>query len=82
MIRLRNLSLSYDFKDLLRKQNAIKGLTVNVTGNNLFLITNYKGMDPETASAGSGTGGSGSVGIDYCGVPAQASMSFGLNITF
>lgn len=81
-IRLRNLSLSYDFKDLLRKQNAIKGLTVNVTGNNLFLITNYKGMDPETASAGSGTGGSGSVGIDYCGVPAQASMSFGLNITF
>jgi len=81
-IRLRNLSLSYDFKDLLKKQNVIKGLTVNVTGNNLLLITNYKGMDPETASAGSGTGGSGSVGIDYCGVPAQASMSFGVNITF
>ena len=81
-IRLRNVSLSYNFGRLLKKQNVIKGLTANITGNNLLLITNYKGMDPETASSGSGTGGSGSVGIDYCGVPAQASMSFGVNITF
>ena len=39
-------------------------------------------MDPETCVSGSGTGGSGSAGIDYCGVPATAGMSFGINLTF
>lgn len=38
-IRLRNVSLSYNFGRLLKKQNVIKGLTANITGNNLLLIT-------------------------------------------
>ncbi|MCI1682220.1 MAG: SusC/RagA family TonB-linked outer membrane protein [Bacteroides sp.] len=84
-IRLRSISLSYDFGDLLKKtrmQGIIKGLSATITGTNLFVITNYKGMDPETCVSGSGTGGSGSAGIDYCGVPATAGMSFGINVTF
>lgn len=81
-LRLRSISLSYDFRDLLKKQAVIKGLTATLTGTNLFVLTNYKGMDPETCVSGSGTGGSGSAGIDYCGVPATAGMSFGVNITF
>lgn len=81
-LRLRSISLSYDFKDLLRKQNVVKGLTATITGTNLLVLTNYKGMDPETCVSGSGTGGSGSAGIDYCGVPATAGMSFGVNLTF
>lgn len=81
-LRLRSISLSYDFKDLLKKQNVVKGLTATITGTNLFVLTNYKGMDPETSVSGSGTGGSGSSGIDYCGVPATAGMSFGINLTF
>ncbi len=80
--RLRNLSLSYNFSDLISKQSVIKGLTANVTGTNLWLLTNYEGMDPEVSSVGSGTGGAGSTGIDYCGVPATAGVSFGVNITF
>ena len=39
-------------------------------------------MDPEAAAAGSGNGGSGSVGIEYCGVPSQRTFSVGLNIKF
>jgi hypothetical protein len=81
-IRLRSISLSYDFKDLLRSQHIIKGLVATLTGTNLLLITNYKGLDPEVSAAGSGTGGSGSSGIDYCGVPSTAGFSFGINITF
>ncbi len=81
-LRLRSISLSYDFKNLIKGQNIIKGLTATVTGTNLWLLTNYDGPDPETASAGSGTGGSGSVGIDYCGVPSTAGISFGVNLTF
>ena len=35
-LRLRSISLSYDFKDLLKKQNIIKGLTATITGTNLL----------------------------------------------
>ena len=81
-LRLRSISLSYDFKDLIKNVKFIKGATATLSGNNLFLWTNYKGMDPETSAAGSGVIGSSSVGIDYCGVPATAGMSFGINLTF
>jgi ferric enterobactin receptor len=81
-LRLRSISLSYDFKDLIKGVKFIKGATATLSGNNLFLWTNYKGMDPETSAAGSGVTGSSSVGIDYCGVPATAGMSFGVNLTF
>ncbi len=81
-LRLRSLSLSYDFTDLLGNKSFIKGLSASVAGYNLWLWTNYKGMDPEVSVSGSGTGGSGSMGIDYCGVPATRSITFGLNATF
>lgn len=81
-LRLRSVSLSYDFRDLLKGQHVIKGLVATVTGTNLLLLTNYKGMDPEVSVAGSGTGGSGASGMDYCGVPATAGFSFGVNVTF
>lgn len=82
-LRLRSLSLSYNVpKKLLSKTGVIKALSANITGTNLWLWTNYKGMDPETSAAGAGAIGSSSVGIDYCGVPATASMSFGINVTF
>lgn len=81
-LKLRSLSLSYDFSKLISKQKVLKGLVATFSANNLFTITNYKGgMDPEVAAVGS-AGGSGSVGIDYCGVPTQTSYSFGLNLTF
>lgn len=80
-LKLRSLSVSYDFTRLIRKQNVIKRLSATVTGTNLFTWTNYKGMDPEVSTAG-GTGGSGATGIDYCSVPSTSSFTFGVNITF
>ncbi|ANI88017.1 SusC/RagA family protein [Arachidicoccus ginsenosidimutans] len=80
-LKLRSVSLTYDFSDFLKGQKVIKGLSATATGTNLFTWTNYKGMDPEV-SAGGGTGGSGSTGIDYLGVPAVASFTFGINLTF
>jgi TonB-linked SusC/RagA family outer membrane protein len=82
-LRLRSVSLSYTLpQTLLARTKVIKGCTLSVTGSNLLLFTNYKGLDPEASAAGSGVTGSSSVGIDYCGVPATAGMSFGVNITF
>ena len=80
-LKLRSLSLSYDFSNLLKKQSVIKGLSATIAGTNLITWTNYKGMDPEVSAAG-GTGGSGCTGIDYLGVPATSSFTFGINLTF
>jgi hypothetical protein len=80
-LKLRSVSLTYDFTSMLGSQKVIKGLSATAVGTNLFTWTNYKGMDPEVSAAG-GTGGSGSTGIDYLGVPAVASFTFGINVTF
>jgi ferric enterobactin receptor len=80
-VKLRSLSLTYDFSDMFKNQKVIKGLSATATGTNLFTWTNYKGMDPEVSAAG-GTGGSGSTGIDYLGVPAVSTVTFGINLRF
>jgi TonB-linked SusC/RagA family outer membrane protein len=80
-VKLRSVSLTYDFSGILKNQKVIKGLSATAAGTNLATWTNYKGMDPEVSAAG-GTGGSGSTGIDYLGVPAVASVTFGINLTF
>ena len=80
-LKLRSLAVTYDLGSLVRKTGFIKGLSVTATGNNLFTITNYKGMDPEVSTAG-GTGGSGATGIDYASVPAVSSVSIGVNVVF
>lgn len=81
--RLRAISLSYSLPTaVLNKAKFIKEATVTASGTNLILLTNYTGMDPETSAAGAGVIGSGSVGIDYCGVPATAGFSVGLNFKF
>ncbi len=80
-LKLRSVSLTYDFTSLLKNQKVIKGISATAVGTNLLTLTNYKGLDPEVSAAG-GTGGSGSTGIDYLGVPAVASFTFGINLTF
>ena len=46
-IRLKNVSLKYNFGQLLH-QSFISNLSVYVQGQNLFTITHYDGFDPET----------------------------------
>lgn len=80
-LKLRSVTLTYDFGSLVKQVKFIKGLSATAVGTNLLTWTNYKGMDPEVSAAG-GTGGSGSTGIDYLGVPAVATFTFGLNVKF
>ncbi len=82
-LRLRSVSLTYNLpREVVNRQKVLKDMSVTVAGNNLILLTNYKGMDPETSVAGSGVVGSSSAGMDYNGVPATAGISVGLNFTF
>lgn len=82
-LRLRSISLAYSLpKSTLTSLRFLKDATITATGTNLLLITSYSGMDPETSAAGAGVIGSGSVGIDYCGVPATSAFAIGLNLKF
>lgn len=82
-LRLRSLSLTYSLPSaLLNRSKIFKAASVTATGTNLWLLTNYSGMDPEVSAAGAGVIGSGSVGVDYAGVPATAGVTFGLNLKF
>lgn len=45
-IRLKNVSVSYDFSSLTEKWK-LNGTTVYVQGQNLLTFTKYKGLDPE-----------------------------------
>jgi TonB-dependent starch-binding outer membrane protein SusC len=44
-LRLKNISLSYNFS--MKPESAIRGLNVSVAASNLFVITNFVGLDPE-----------------------------------
>ncbi|MGN6510855.1 MAG: SusC/RagA family TonB-linked outer membrane protein, partial [Chitinophaga sp.] len=82
-LRLRSLSLAYSLpRGTLTSLPWLKDATITATGTNLILFTNYSGMDPETSAAGAGVVGSGSVGIDYAGVPATSGFAIGLNLKF
>lgn len=56
-VRLQTLSLSYTFRNCFH--DWIQDLTLYGTANNLFTITNYKGLDPEVNLGGIDPG------IDY-----------------
>ncbi len=76
--RLRYVTLSYDFSKLL-KGNTFNGLTLSVTGRNLFLDTPYRGFDPELSLVGSSSNGQG---LDYFQQPGIKSYSVSLNASF
>jgi len=51
-IRLRNLSLSYDLPDKILKRAGLINIRIYARGENLFVISKYKGLDPEASSPG------------------------------
>jgi TonB-dependent starch-binding outer membrane protein SusC len=86
-LRMRDVSLTYNFNHLLAKQKWIKGASLTVGARNLFTITKYTGLDPEATSSqdsqGNTTTGVGAVkGADYFGIPNLKSFLIGLNIEF
>ena len=46
-IRLKQLTLGYNLDQRIAKKIGIAGARVFVTGENLFTLTNYSGLDPE-----------------------------------
>ena len=65
--KISSMTLTYSLPDKLIRSFGATSLGVNFTANNLWIITAYKGMNPETP------------GAVY---PMSRSFSFGLNIGF
>ncbi|MEJ7738279.1 MAG: TonB-dependent receptor [Chitinophagaceae bacterium] len=76
-LRLRNVTLAYDFNQSKIRALRISGLRFYATGQNLFTWTDYPGFDPETSSEGDGLARGG----DYMGYPAARSIIVGLNVS-
>ncbi|NVM63465.1 iron complex outermembrane receptor protein [Mucilaginibacter sp. SG538B] len=77
-LRLSNATLGYTFPI---KSNAIKTLRVSFTGQNLFLITNYSGLDPEV-NTDKQRNDVASKGIDYTSYPKARIFTLGVNASF
>ncbi|PZP41702.1 MAG: hypothetical protein DI598_17915 [Pseudopedobacter saltans] len=83
-LRMRDITLSYAISSkTLAKQKFFKAATFYVTATDVFLITNYSGIDPNvnvlTASNAAGYGGAG---IDYGAIPNPRAFNFGMRLSF
>jgi iron complex outermembrane receptor protein len=74
-LRLDNASLGYSFD--VSRLKGINKLRLYFTGQNLFIITNYTGLDPEVEMAGLDPGVEGR---EY--YPKSRTFSLGVNISF
>ena len=59
-----------------------RSASVFVTGTDLFLMTNYTGLDPIVNANTAGTLGSGGVGIDFGNFPVPKGVNFGLSLKY
>lgn len=77
-VRLREVTLSYDLPRSILNKIKMKNLGLYVTGRNLWLKTDYSGIDPETNLLGA----SNAQGLDYFNMPGTRSYTLGLKVTF
>ena len=70
-LKLKEVMLSYKF-------NYLSGVTVFIAGENLFTVTNYLGLDPETMFSNDAS----LKGFDYAKVALPRSFKFGFKLQF
>jgi TonB-dependent starch-binding outer membrane protein SusC len=81
-LRLNNLALGYTFNTTkLGIGKWVQSIRMSLTGQNLFVITDYDGFDPEV-NTDRQINGIQSYGIDYLSYPRARSFIFGLQVSF
>lgn len=78
-VRVNNLTVGYNFSNLLQDFNWVNGAKVYVSVNNLYTFTEYSGMDPEVSF---GHDAAWASGIDLGLYPLPRTVMFGVNLTF
>jgi TonB-linked SusC/RagA family outer membrane protein len=77
-LRINNVTIGYTFPAKAVRALKMDRIRLYVTANNLALITNYTGYDPEVSVKGSPL----TPGLDYSAYPKSRSFIFGINATF
>ena len=84
-LRCQELRLTYFVPETWLKRatrNLIQNASFYVSGNDLFTITNYTGIDVAGNTMSAAAGGTGGEGYDYWSLPSPRTFSFGLSVTF
>jgi hypothetical protein len=79
-VKLRNVSLAYDFQPSILSRTPLKSLSLIITGRNLWIHSpNFTGADPEVSSYGASND---RVGVYSFSTPTSRSISFTLRGRF
>lgn len=76
-VKLANATISYSIGSL---GSFFKNANVSLTGQNLFVITNYSGFDPEV-NTDKQVDGIPSLGIEYTPYPSARTILLGINFS-
>lgn len=76
-LKMTNASLSYNVGNI---GNVFKGLNLFVTGQNLFVLTDFSGFDPEV-NVDKNVNGVPSIAIEYVPYPSARVFTFGINFS-
>lgn len=76
-LRLRSLNVGYTLPKTITKRIGAESLRVYVSGTNLFLITKYTGLDPESSASSD----QNQQGIDLGTPPQPRGVQVGINIS-
>ena len=80
--RLNNATLGYNLRSqAIGLGDTFQNIRFSVTGQNLFVISDYSGFDPEV-NTGSTSAGIQTFGIDRFTYPRARTFSINLNLTF
>ncbi|MGB5229357.1 MAG: SusC/RagA family TonB-linked outer membrane protein [Eudoraea sp.] len=80
-VRMQNATIGYNVP--IGDIGTFKSLLLSVTGQNLFLITGYSGLDPEVNTSGSNfLNGIPTAGVDNLAYPRPRTITFGLTAKF
>ena len=78
-LRLNTLTLGYTLPESAVGDLGITKLRLYVTANNVFVWTNYSGIDPEVSTRRKTTF---TPRVDYSAYPRSRQVAFGLNLNF
>lgn len=85
-VRLKNLQIGYNLPQKIVNRWHIKNLRIYLTGQNLWTLTKYSGLDPEMNTSDNLNrekyGGDVAAGIDWGTYPSARSYIFGVNLNF
>ncbi|MFI1744263.1 SusC/RagA family TonB-linked outer membrane protein [Thalassobellus sediminis] len=78
-LRLNTLTLGYTVPDRFLSPLGVSNLRFYATANNVFIITDYSGLDPEVSTRRRTPL---TPGVDYSPFPRSRQFVFGLNLNF